>query len=748
MAFPNRHPGKCSVCSTKVGAGDGLCYKDNGRWLVVCASSQCQARALGKDAPATGPDVRELRADGTLVMAFDHAALPLIKGMPGARWNKADKTWSVSTAMEDRPRVLEVAARLGLTVAPELAEIVLDDDATEAVERARKGGAYPYQLEGVRHLAMRRRSLLGDDMGLGKTLQSLMALPADGRAIVICPSSLKLNWRNEAKRWRPDLRVAVLKGRGSFRMPERGEIVILNYEIAPTPEDRCFGWGTNTGNADWPAFSALLAAWAETTVIVDEVHRAKNTKRKSKDPQTGKAYPKGSAPFCVARTASVHAFSESAHRVVFLTGTPLLNRPFDLWGVLEAGGMSKDVFGSFGGFLRCFNAEKGRWGGYEFGGPDASVPERLRRVMLRRTKAEVLPDLPAKTRTTMVVNDLPAGLRAELDAAYDDWCDEYGGGEPDALPDFREFSALRAKLAESRIPAAIEWCEDREEEGAPVLVFSAHRAPVEAIGAREGWAMILGGTPVEERQRIVDDFQAGKLKGVALTITAGGVGLTLTRASTALFVDSDWTPGNNLQAEDRMVRIGQTASSVQIVRMCSEHVLDAHVLNLLDQKVALIEAAIEKQAAYAPKPAAARPTTVEETAEEWEARMEAHEVAILHAEAKVEYDAAKRRIDEKLESLHMGGVRLPKSFTPEQADALRGAVRYLASVCDYAREKDDAGFNKPDAHVGHWLALVGMDNLPELQLAWAISRKYVRQAGTMFPAAFPLRAVESKSEVA
>lgn len=728
MAFPNRYPGKCSVCETKVDAAEGLAHKQGGKWMVVCASSQCQLRALGESAaPVHDPSVRELRADGSLVMPKDPDALPLIKGMPGAWWDKAAVCWRVSTKMEDRPRVLEVAARLGLAIASELQEIVLDDDASEAIERAQNGGAYPYQLVGVRHLAMRRRSILGDDMGLGKTLQSLMALPTNGRTIVICPSSLKLNWRNEVKRWRPDLRATVLNGRGSFRVSERGEVVILNYEIAPSPE--------------------VLAKYAdrdligEATVIVDEIHRAKNTKRKKKD-KDGKPYARGEAPFSVARTASVHALAQIADRFIGLTGTPLLNRPFDLWGVLEASGMSADVFGSFGGFLRCFNARKGQWGGYEFGAPNPDVPERLRRVMLRRTKAEVLPDLPSKTRSTMLVNELPKALRAELDAAYDDWCDEYGGGEPEGLPDFKKFSELRAKLAAARIEAAIEWCEDREEEGTPVLVFSAHRAPVEAIGAREGWAMILGGTPVEERQRIVDDFQAGKLKGVALTITAGGVGLTLTRASTALFVDRDWTPGNNLQAEDRMVRIGQTAQSVQIVCMCSEHILDAHVMNLLDQKIAMIEAAVENEARYEIKLAAqsGKSLTVQETEEAWQARMDA-----LHsAERAAEKAEAKGKIASKVEQLTFGGVKLPKIFTDAQADAIRESVRYLASVCDYAETKDGAGFNKPDAYTGHMLSVSEMTELAELQLAWAVTRKYVRQCAAMFPAAFPSR----ESEVA
>jgi len=694
MSFPNRYPGTCSVCAAPVTVGEGLAYKDGG-WKTVCASSQCQARALGAaEVPSTE---RKLLADGTLLCPFDRDALPLIKGMPGARWSKDRRVWTVSTRPADRIRVLEVAARLALDVAPELQVAVADDVTDAAVARAQAGGAYPYQVDGVRWLATHARALLGDDMGLGKTAQSLWALP--GRAVVVCPKSLKLNWRNEIKRWRPDLTPIVLSGKGSMRAPAAGEVVIVNFDVLA--EDAAAGLDL-----------------ADCTLLIDEAHRCKSHKAK--------------------RTKAVGSLRDACARCWILTGTPLLGRPFDLWGVLQAGGMGAEVFGGFGGFLRCFGGSKNKWGGFEFDGPDASVPERLRRVMIRRTKTEVLPDLPARTRSKMIVNDLPDALRRELDRAYNDWYGlDFEGKAQDqsALPDFREFSDLRAKLAASRITAAIDWCEDREEEGAPVLVFSAHRAPVEALGAREGWGMILGGTSEEERQALVEKFQRGELKGLALTITAGGVGITLTRASTALFVDLDWTPGNNLQAEDRMIRIGQTATSVQIVRMVSDHVLDAHVLELLDQKMRLIEAAVERVAVYVPR--AVTTTTIEETPEQWQARIDAQQAVARDMDASGEHRSAAASIRRRLAGARATDAKIPESFTAEQGDALRGAVTLLAEVCDGAHDKDGAGFNKPDASAGHWLALVGMESTECLQLAWIITRKYARQCAALFPVAFP-----------
>src|SRR5262245_5578154 len=127
----------------------------------------------------------------------------------------------------------------------------------------------------------------------------------------------------------------------------------------------------------------------------------------------------------------------------------------------------------------------------------------------------------------------------------------------------------------------LELVEQFEDQGGPLVVFSAHREPIEALAARGGWGVITGGTEPRRRQEVVDAFQAGRLKGVGRTIQAGGTGLTLTRASTALFVDLDWTPANNLQAEDRVCRIGQRAGHVRIIRMVSDHPLDRRVLRVL-----------------------------------------------------------------------------------------------------------------------------------------------------------------------
>src|SRR5262249_12564802 len=189
-------------------------------------------------------------------------------------------------------------------------------------------------------------------------------------------------------------------------------------------------------------------------------------------------------------------------------------------------------FGNFWNYARLWNACQGEWG-LVWGQPTPEVTFRLRRVLLRRLRQEVLAQLPRKSYETIEVG-LTAALTRECGELGEAHGELLTGGE---LPPFDQFSSVREKLAKGRIGALHKIVEQHEECGTPLVVFSAHTRPVRSLQDRAGWGVITGDTPASRRQRIVEDFQAGKLKGVAATIQAGGTGLTLTRASTVLFVD-------------------------------------------------------------------------------------------------------------------------------------------------------------------------------------------------------------------
>lgn len=578
MAIVNRYRTRCYKCRTTLEPNEGVATKSGSSWIAWCDS--CYQKEQKSLPQAQVVQNGRVLANGEIYFPYNAETVTLVKSLAGARWSAGKRCWTVSLDLGHRHRLLEVADRLKFDVDPSLRDMPVNDSVDYAID----AGLYSYQVEGVQFLSLKNQALLGDDPGLGKTCQSLMALPGagEGKAVVLCPAVMKYTWQNEITRWRPDYRAVVLEGRGSWRWPEKGEIVILNYDILPdffSPPARGRGadWRTYQRDRLNPFREGLVSDHPqsrEVTLIADEVHRCKSYK--------------------TARSQKVrelvHLVLQGQGKVWGLTGTPLDNRPGDLYGVLSTLEMAFSTFGSWANYLELFGASQDRWGGTHWGDPSPQVAERLRRFMLRRRRQDVLTDLPDVTYTDLLVN----GTSQALQQAMDDLWQQYGDLlQGQTLPPFEQFSRVRAQLAQSRIPALLELVEDCEEENVPTVVFSAHLEPLEALGQREGWMCITGETPAQRRQEIVDAFQAGKLQGVGVSIRAGGVGLTLTRAWRAVFVDHDWNPSANVQAVGRLNRIGQKSNKIEVIRMVSRHALDRHVLRLLDWKSRMIEQAVD-----------------------------------------------------------------------------------------------------------------------------------------------------------
>lgn len=753
--FPNKFPGKCNnpTCRKGIDVGAGFTQKINDRWVTWC--SECVPQRKGTQ---TQTARRVLTADGCIFTPYEPDNLPLIKSLKGPggkfgpKWDGEAKCWHVSLEQADRERLLEVATRLGLEVAPQLRQTNV---VTEEAQNAIQAGLYEFQVTGVNWMAKRQKALLADDMGLGKTVQTLVALPAHGKALIVAPAGLKYNWKKEAAKWRPDLKVVVLEGRGSFRFPTVGEIVVTNYDILPdwldpnppakkvagqrsAPKRKKMDWTALKG---WREQLVKLHPEAEGVIVVsDESHKLKNYKaaRSVKFKELSR--------LCTAQNGKIWG----------LTGTPLDNEPSDLFGVLDSLDMAFDVFtpskgqSPFARFQQLFNAQEERFG-TRYGTPDPIVPELLRRVMLRRRRTEVLPNLPRKTYTNLVVGDMDADLKRQLDEMWenDGTALEVSGG----LPPFESMSKVRAQLAKANIPAMMEYVEECEEQGCPLVVFSAHLSPLDALLGRPGWAVISGETSPEKRQQIVDAFQEGRLKGVALTIRAGGVGLTLTRAWKALFVDLDWVPGWNAQAEDRVCRIGQTSNKVEIVRMVNDHPLTLHILSILAEKIDLIEKAVEKS--FGVNVPTAKPAPVGETEEEFQARMaritkaqeEVEERQRAEAEAK-----AKERAKSKVDLIHgrekARNQRPILPLTEKRVEAVRAAHRFMLSVCDGAHARDGQGFNKPDAVIAHCLLTAGLETQKEVEAAYYMLVRYHRQLSDSYPVLFKASREDQEAFVA
>jgi SNF2 family DNA or RNA helicase len=223
--------------------------------------------------------------------------------------------------------------------------------------------------------------------------------------------------------------------------------------------------------------------------------------------------------------------------------------------------------------------------------------------MMRRMRADVLPDLPEKSYRTLIVDD--------IDAATRNICDETvrllaeAGVELTSTTEatdlrnnplaFGVISAARTALAAAKIPFLIKTIEEYEAAGEPVVVFADHRAPIDVLAARPGWASITGDVKIQDRSEIARGFREGEFKGIALTVGAGGTGLTLcggtARAAHLIFVSRPWDPSSADQCEDRLCRIGQDRG-VLVTDLIADHLVDRRLWEIVTRKRSLIDATL------------------------------------------------------------------------------------------------------------------------------------------------------------
>jgi hypothetical protein len=306
---------------------------------------------------------------------------------------------------------------------------------------------------------------------------------------------------------------------------------------------------------------------------------------------------------------------------------------------------------------------------------------------------------------------------------------------------FEAISNGRRLLAIAKIPAMLEFIEDYEEQAEPLVVFSAHRAPIDLLATREGWAVITGDTPASERTRIEDDFQAGKLKGVAGTIKAAGTAITLTRAHHSLFVDREFTPGLNEQAEDRVCRIGQTRGVV-IHDLIANHPLDRILFEILGRKKAIITKSVDASRVQAED----EPPQIPDVDFQHLARIAEDEA---RAAANAEQLANSRRLQaeeeklayqlEKQAAIKAGRVISTIFIAPGRRGPMNAREQWAMEALitlnrldpDQARDRNDAGFNGADSGYGHRLGERLYDGLTprEWEVAIHLCTKYWRQVG-------------------
>ena len=523
-----------------------------------------------------------------------------------------------------------------------------------------------YQKAGIRYALEHNHVLIGDEMGLGKTIQALGIINADDEiktALIICPAPLRINWEREAKKWltRSTTINAILKNTKKYReLMSKSNIVIVNYDLLKGDILK----------------HLMSRKW--DMLIVDEAHYLKNPKaaRTKKVLGEPKKWGKRGAEWYIKEEAVPGLFDNVEGRSAFLTGTPICNRPKELWPIISR--LDSDTWKAKSKFEKRYCAAvKTRWGWDNNGAANLEeLQDRLRTsCMVRRLKQDVLKDLPAKFRQVITldnseVEDLIKQENKLFNAA---------GGFPSDIHElesftmkFEELAAARATMAQAKIEYAVEHITECLESGIEkIVVWAHHHTLVDALyNEFESIAVKADGRSSNTaKQNAVDSFQNDSNVQLFIGgIKALGVGVTLTAASHEVFCELPYVPSDVVQAEDRCHRIGQHYP-VTIQYLVFDDSLDARVAQIMANKDEIIRQALDTDTS-----------------------LDIKELQRIADETKKQRKTKRKAPDFKVSG--------------EYLIAVKGALVQLAGTCDGARQKDGQGFNRFDTKFGHELAFM------------------------------------------
>ena len=435
-----------------------------------------------------------------------------------------------------------------------------------------------YQLQGLSWLHSIQThgfsGILADDMGLGKTVQALAHLLlqkeqglADSASLIVAPTSLVGNWFAEAQRFAPDLKVLVYHG------SDRHLTQFADYDLIIST------YGTVARD------KALFLQYSFYYLILDEAQFIKNARTK---------------------TTQIMQQLHAKFRLC-LTGTPLENHLGELWSLFHF--LMPGLLGSIKEFRQFFRIPIEREGNVE---RRHILSKRVQPFMLRRTKDQVIRELPPKTEVVQRVElrgaqrDLYEGIRMMMEKKVRDAIAAQGLGKSqivllDALLKLRQvccdprlLSLPEAEMAHgesSKLDTLMELLDNLMEEGRKVLVFSQFTSMLKLIEERlderrYSYLKLTGQT--QQRQSLVDRFQAGEVGIFLISLKAGGTGLNLTRADTVILYDPWWNPAVQDQAAGRSHRIGQD-NPVFIYKLIASGTVEEAILSMQVRKKELVD---------------------------------------------------------------------------------------------------------------------------------------------------------------
>ncbi|KAJ4791765.1 chromatin remodeling factor18 [Rhynchospora pubera] len=520
---------------------------------------------------------------------YNQVLVDAFRKIPKATWNRQERLWtfplsslqaaeevlsSISSAQIEVNK-FEPLVQRALIAASSVKDL---RDLYDRMPSHIESKLLSFQREGVRFaLHHGGRVLIADEMGLGKTLQAIAiaaCLNDTWPVLVISPSSLRLHWASAIQQWLniplSDILVVMPQSGGSNRLGFRlvysnsktgihldGIFNIISYDVVPKLSD------------------ALINCQFKM-VIADESHFLKNAQAK--------------------RTSATVPILKKAQHAILLSGTPALSRPIELFKQLEA--LYPDVYKNVHEYGNRY-CKGGFFGMYQGASNHDELHNLMKAtVMIRRLKKDVLTQLPAKRRQQVFLelNEKEMkqirALFRELEAVKLN-IESADSEEKIASLKLTQKSLINkiyVNSAEAKVPAVLDYLGTVIESECKFLIFAHHQPMIDSIHQfllkkKVGCIRIDGNTSASSRQALVNDFQEQEdIKAAVLSIKAGGVGLTLTAASTVIFAELSWTPGDIIQAEDRAHRIGQV-SSVNIYYLLANDTVDDIIWDVIQSKL-------------------------------------------------------------------------------------------------------------------------------------------------------------------
>ena len=427
---------------------------------------------------------------------------------------------------------------------------------------------FPFQKAGIEFIHNRKNVLLGDEMGTGKSIQTIgtINLEKPDRVLIICPAGLKLNWESELRKWLvDDYDINVMYSTSTWPKMDQRSVVIMNYEILHKFQDEL-------REKEWDL------------LVLDEAQYIKNSKTQRSKNITG-AKQKKISPL-------------PAKKKLLLTGTPIINRPSELWNLIHY--LDPELWDNWKFYVyRYCGAYKDGFGLNISGASNLEeLQKKLRSsVMIRRLKKDVLKELPEKMREVILIdsedNNIVRALKNEKEVL-----ERIKDSDDSRLSKLTEISKVRHEMAIAKVPFVMNHVNMVLESTDKLVIFAHHK---DVISSMRGYldkkkiksVVVTGDVSMKDRNAAINEFQNNPDTKVFIgTIGAAGTGITLTASHHVIFAELDWAPGNVSQAESRCARIGQK-NAVLIQHLVVNGSIDSKIVKSLINKQRIIDEALD-----------------------------------------------------------------------------------------------------------------------------------------------------------